>query len=159
MALQMVWWGLELGQERQEPWGSTKLGPRLPAVTLASAHMGRSDILQLSSCSLPSSPFSSDVHCLTLCQVDLSVLGNFFPPFGRIIFCHISELNQVAEAVPCLGVTTDSLSHAAVPTLIGNAREGNMSKMLSPGRSSDSYFWETRIRSLKKVWFFFVLGL
>lgn len=44
----------------------------------------------------------------------------------------------------CLGFTTDSVSHAVVPKLIGNASEGNMSKMLSPGRNSDSYFWEMR---------------
>lgn len=45
------------------------------------------------------------------------------------------------------------MSHAAVLKLIGNASEGNMSKMLSPGRSSDSYFWEMRTWSLKKVSF------
>lgn len=62
------------------PGDSMELGPRLLAVTLASAQMGRSDILQLSSCSLPCSPFS-DTLGLTLCQVDLSILvGNFFFP-------------------------------------------------------------------------------
>lgn len=52
------------------------------------------------------------------------------------------------------------MSHAAVPKLIGNASKGNMSVMLSPGRSSDSYFWEMRTHSLKKVGFFFLhLGI
>lgn len=33
-----------------------------------------------------------------------------------------------------------TVSHAAVPKIMGNANEGNMSKMLSSVRSSDSFF-------------------
>jgi len=35
-----------------------------------------------------------------------------------------------------------------VPKLIGNASKRNVSVMLSPGRGSDSYFWEMRMQSL-----------
>lgn len=82
-----------------------KLGPRLPAVTLASAQMGRSDILQLSSCSLPCSPFSH-ILGLTLCQGCLSILVGkfFFFNFCRIIFCHVSELKQLAEESVVSGI-------------------------------------------------------
>lgn len=58
----------------------------------------------------------------------------------------------------CLGFTTYSVSHSAVPKLMRNADEGNMSKMLSPGRSSDCYFLEMRTQSLKKGWVFFAHG-
>lgn len=47
---------------------------------------------------------------------------------------------------------TDSVSHAAVPNIMGNASEGNMSKMLSCVRSSDSFFWEMGTWSLKRVY-------
>lgn len=57
----------------------------------------------------------------------------------------------------CLGFTTESMSHAAVPRLIGNASKGNVSKTPSPGRISCSYFWEVRMQSLKKVVAFFCL--
>lgn len=73
----------------------------------------------------------------------------FFSPVW-FIFCHISELKQLAGGVPCLGFTTDRLSHTALPELIGNASEEGMSKMLSAGRSSDSYFWKTSTWSLEK---------
>lgn len=55
-------------------------------------------------------------------------------------FCHISELSQLADGVPCLGFTTGSMSHAVVPKLIGNASKGNMCEILSPARHSGSYF-------------------
>lgn len=58
----------------------------------------------------------------------------------------------------CLGFTTYSVSRAAVPKLMRNAGEGNMSKMLSPGRSSDCYFLEMRTQSLKKGWGFLHMG-
>lgn len=35
---------------------------------------------------------------------------------------------------------TDSVSHAAVLKIMGNANEGNVSKMLSSVRNSDSFF-------------------
>lgn len=149
----MAQWCLELGPGRQELCAGTK--------ALASAQLGRRDIFCWSTWSPSCSLFSSDILGLTLGQADVSAQETIFFLFAGVIFCHISELNQPAKGVSCLGFTTDSVSHAVVPRLIGNASKGNVSKILSPGRSSCSYFWEVRMQSLKKsvAFFFFSLHL
>lgn len=141
MALPTAPWCLEQGREEWEP------GVRLRSGT---GFCWDGNSLHWLSCSAPCSPSPQYTWFDLVPSRSIFLSRKLFFSFAGIIFCHISELNQPAEGVPRLGFTTDSMSHAVVPKLIGNASKRNVSVILSPGRSSDSYFCEMRMQSLRR---------
>lgn len=143
MALQTAWCNLKLGLEEQELWVWHEVGTKA-----ASSDTGF--------CSNGKVWYPLTVHLYIamvphlLCYTWLDLVPSRFRYLNRNFFFFtltglfsvtvVGWISLQKEHHVWDSLQTDSVSHAAVPKIMGNASEGNMSKMLSCVRSSHSFF-------------------